>query len=155
MNEPVEVEVVDRAGAASAWLFDCLEGDALRTIVATDPVGAERSGSGEDWFDALRQLRVTMEAEGLRPLCAGARTNARPSGMLGQSTGGSVVYLLHPGRQPVETAGFLDPAPLQEIGTVEEQDVFYERWLRSSPQRGLTAPLTEAAQEWWTRIKYR
>jgi hypothetical protein len=88
------------------------------------------TATGTDVFEALMNLRLDLEAEGVRLCCNGARRNAWASGMQRDMGRGRFVHLLEKGttgRPPqVRT---LDAAPCGEIVTVQEQKDFHADWL--------------------------
>jgi hypothetical protein len=147
--------VAGSGGEVDPWEFTGTDDGDRCTLTATAPGGATWSGTGDDWFDALRAVRVALEPTGHRPLCAGARVNARVSGMLADSTRGEYVYLLEPGRSAEETVWIFAPAEPSEVAGVEEQDAFYERWLAGPHRRGVLGPVTGLLREWWFRVRYR
>jgi hypothetical protein len=113
--------------------------DGVRMTLRADGLG-EWSAPGEDFFDALCNLRLGLEAGGLRICVTGARVDAYPSGMSRDMGGGQMVYLLRPrglvgrllGRRRGRTGrlvGLLSPAPCERVGSVAEQSEFYENWL--------------------------
>jgi hypothetical protein len=100
--------------------------------------GDERtwSADGPDLFEALRVLRAELDDEEILMGCNGARSNAWASGMQRDMGEGKTVYLCAlnlNARPPV--ARTLDPAPLDEVATVSEQDEFHRRWLASRARR--------------------
>ncbi|GAA2756150.1 hypothetical protein [Actinopolymorpha rutila] len=87
------------------------------------------TATGTDVFDAVLNLREQLDAVGVRLCCNGARRNAWASGMQRDMARGRFVYLLgdepgHPGQVPA-----LDPAPCDQVVTVQEQKNFYSSWL--------------------------
>jgi hypothetical protein len=161
MDENITMRVVRADGRSAAWEFlfsQSPDGDCLITATdPEDPEGTVWTGSGWMWFDALRNLRTELDAVGCRPLCAGARTNARVSGMLAQMTNGETVYLLKTGRVPSRQAWIFDPADAADVGSVGEQDAFWEHWLESPPGRLATtySSLVGLLREWCFRLRHR
>ena len=49
--------------------------------------------TADDFFDALRQIRLELETQNAMILCNGARIDAYPSGMSRQMSLGLIVYL--------------------------------------------------------------
>jgi hypothetical protein len=110
-----------------AWSW---EGDHHR-VVLDGPTGRIEA-DGRDFFDALAAVRRQLEPHGWYIAVQGARRDTFPSGML-RDTGARRVYVLEPGRpwrreHMVRTFDDADPA---DLGTVAEQEEFYERWLDS------------------------
>ncbi|MGY6024200.1 hypothetical protein [Streptomyces spinosirectus] len=154
MKESVNLPVLGADGRSSVWVFECISGD-IFSIVTHDVAGVERRGSGSDWFDALRSLRISLYADGYQPVCAGSLVNARPSGMLSDTSQGEFVYLLEPNRVPRKTAWIFDPASPDDIGSVAEQDEFYERWLANPPKARIFRSLADLFRENYHRLRYR
>jgi hypothetical protein len=116
---------LDAARQAREWLLTLRGGD--RTW----------SAEGPDLFEALRTLRAKLDKEEILLGCNGARPNAWASGMQRDMGVGKTVYLceLDRGGRPPEVRT-LDAAPLDEAGTVREQDEFHARWLASRDKAG-------------------
>jgi hypothetical protein len=87
-------------------------------------------GAGPDCFEALRYLRVQLDAEHIIIGVNGARPNAWSSGMQRDMGEGLETYLLEIGArgQPVAVRT-LGAAPVETAGTVPAQDDFHTRWL--------------------------
>jgi hypothetical protein len=89
---------------------------------------------GPDLFAALQQLRKSLEPLGWFPLCNGARVDCYPSGMARDMGGGAGVYLLSATRRlrrRLPLVGTFEPAPREAVGTVDDQDAYFERWLET------------------------
>lgn len=94
--------------------------------------GKSWTASGPDVFKALRSLRRELDRFGILIGLNGARPNAWASGMQADMGDGRAVYLCEmgsSGRPP--SAQTLDPAPLEVVGSVADQDGFHAAWLRS------------------------
>ena len=153
----VTLDVLDDAGGREPWDFLCFEHEGRFEVTARGPGGVERKGLGEGWFDALRELRLVLESEGLRPLCVGSMVNAHQSAMLAIDGYGSVAYLLRRKRSPSvrEVAWIFDPAGADDTGTVAEQDAFYEIWIAEGPRYGPGRMVAALVREYWHRLRYR
>jgi hypothetical protein len=127
------------AARASALLTSSWDGqDATLSLTVPELTLTLRS-AGRDLFDALQQLRLQLEPLGWIPLCNGARTDCYPSGMARSMGGASSVYELtlgKAGRFPL--VGLFEAAPPEKVGTVEEQDTFFRRWMNGPKNRGWT-----------------
>jgi hypothetical protein len=101
-------------------------------LTVTSPDGESWAAEGPDLFRALRALRRILDPLGVRLGVNGARRDAWASGMQCDMGEGRVVYLLTEGQagRP-EQVSTLGPAPLSEVGTVDDQDQQREQWLRS------------------------
>jgi hypothetical protein len=87
----------------------------------------------EHLFGALVKLRLWLEQKGYLLACNAARIDAYPSAMSLEMGGGRKLYVLTPGI-PTNREGLVDAlgaAPINAIGTVAEQRLNYENWLRS------------------------
>lgn len=85
---------------------------------------------GRDIFDCLCQLRVLLEEKGWNILCNGSRVDAYPSSMSRDMGGGMKLYQLTLGKLPERSdlIRIFDKAEPEQIGTVEEQRSYYEKW---------------------------
>jgi hypothetical protein len=109
-----------------------IEGEGPWNLRLESPGGVESTATGDDVFEALRAMRVGLDARGIKLCCNGARVDVRPSG-LSASHGAWMVYVLHMWRPVtvrdlVPTFGY---APPSEIGSTEEQDAYWERHLKN------------------------
>jgi len=89
--------------------------------------------NADDLFEALSLIRLEAEKHGYFILCNGARTDAYPSRMSRQMGEGGKLYLFRMGAQAQreDLVNMFEPAELQHVGTVMQQQVAYEDWLRS------------------------
>ena len=87
-------------------------------------------GKGSDCFGAVRDLMAQLEALEITIGVDGARPNAWSSGMQRDMGEGRTTYLTELGShgRPA-TVQTLDPAPLDSVGTLIEQDNFHGEWL--------------------------
>lgn len=94
-------------------------------------IGREWHGTGGDLFDALRDLRLGMDRDGIVIGLNGARPECSVSGMLADMGEGRHVYVLTlpktDGR--LDMLGTLTPSPLSEVSNVADQDAHKRRWL--------------------------
>lgn len=88
------------------------------------------TGNGPDCFKALRDLRAKLDCGGITIGLNGALPNSWSSGMQCDMGEGRVTYLLQLGtRARPGTVRTLDPARLDALGTVAQQDAFQIKWL--------------------------
>lgn len=94
-------------------------------------IGGEDESS--DYFDCLLKIRETLDRNGLKILCNGARYDVYPSRMSRQMSMGIKAYVLVKGRQASEKdlIGIFDEAEPARIGTIEQQRSYYNEWLES------------------------
>lgn len=85
---------------------------------------------GRDAFHALELFRRKIEPVGWRALCNGSRTDAYPSGMCRDMGRGFVLYPIPP-MGPPDLRTF-EPAPIEMIGTVQEQLDNWNAWVAST-----------------------
>ena len=110
------------------------DGGTVRLTIEAPDVDLALQADGPDLFAALQQLRRSLELLGWVPLCNGARVDCYPSGMARDMGGGASVYVLSakPGlHRRLPLVGTFDPAPKESVGTVEDQDEYFRRWLGS------------------------
>jgi hypothetical protein len=95
------------------------------------------SVQASDYFEALCQIRLQLEAQQMQLLCYGASKNVYPSGMARDMGQGLRAYKLTIGKHAT-MADLLDifatGTDIQPV-TVEEQRRFYESWL-TNPKQG-------------------
>lgn len=137
-TEPVEhlIELVDDITTRQARLICRSEASADRDryLLSID-LGGERvaSSSTRSCFDALRQLRLQLEARGILVRCNGSCENVYPSPMIEEMGDGDRAYRLSLGK-PAALADLVDIFALSDLAapaTIASQEAFYQRWLRS------------------------
>jgi len=95
--------------------------------------GKTISAEAPDFFEALRAIRLQLEADGVVPFCYGASLNVYPSPMARGMGGGLKAYRLTRG-SPARTADLVDifsEGPDVVPASVEAQAKFYDDWLAS------------------------
>jgi hypothetical protein len=100
-------------------------------VLAKLPDGTDVRGAGEDYFEALCDLRATLETRGRRLLCAGARMDVHPSSMARQLVLGRRAYVLGglPKGEKPPVVDIFDPAEAVDVVSVEVQRDWYKQWL--------------------------
>ena len=85
--------------------------------------GSENRHYGPDLFECLKDLRHTLEKDGLLLCCQGARPLVFPSGVSRQMGNGRMAYPLRrvPPLSEADLIDIFQPADVAEVGTVEEQ----------------------------------
>lgn len=99
--------------------------------IETNDIVGEYSVDGEDYFDCFCGIRQFLGRSNVKPLCAGARVDAYPSGMSRETSGGRQVYITEINQPAGEPLDIFEAAPADKIGTVEEQQKYHERWAKS------------------------
>ena len=87
--------------------------------------------TADDFFDALRQIRLELETQNAMILCNGARIDAYPSGMSRQMSLGRIVYLNQTGQPAKHKTAIFDKADADWVASVAEQDKYHRDWLAS------------------------
>ena len=127
---------VVRNGVHGTWLLQVTE--ATYPELALTLTGPDRTwtASSTSVFAALLDLREQLDMEQIRVCCNGARRNAWSSGMQQDMGRGHHVYLLETNRtgRPTEVRT-LDPAPCDQVVTVQEQKEWYADWLAQRTSR--------------------
>lgn len=149
------VAVLEPSGSRQDWVLSFQEGEELVTISAERPSGITYSGSGYDYFTALQDLRVSLDVEGLRLLCAGARVDAYPSPMMFDMARGMTVYIHRMNRQATRKAELFSPARASKIGTVEEQNEFHDKWLAGRKVISISGSIRGLVRKVWYRWTWR
>jgi hypothetical protein len=102
----------------------------VKGITITSPDGTSGAAEGPDLVRALRALRRVLDRLGVRLGVNGARRDARGIGDSVRYRQGRVVYHLAGAGRP-EQVSTLGDTPVSHVGTVDDQDQQYERWLHS------------------------
>ncbi len=126
----VEQIIVSIDGSEVSWtLEERLEEGSRWTLVMTSPDGATWTGTGQGLWSAFVDLRHQTDRLGYRLCCAGARIDANMRN--GRWANSDLVDILS--RRTLlgirHKASLLAYAPASKVGTVEEQEARYTRWL--------------------------
>ncbi|WP_327393186.1 hypothetical protein OG533_31660 [Streptomyces sp. NBC_01186] len=127
MNEEIPI-YVRLEGREEEWKI-LVEGDGPWILHLESSNGVEISKAADNVFSALQEMRATLAQRDITLCCNGARVDVRPSPQ-SASYGAWMVYVLHMWRPPtvrdlVPTFGYC----ADRIGSVEEQDAYWERHL--------------------------
>lgn len=119
-------------GDKAACLLEYSSGDLVEMTVSSALLGTFSVTAG-DLFEALSLIRLETEKHGYLMLCNGARKDAYPSRMSRQMGGGRKLYLFKNGLQArrEDLVDIFESTEYEQVGTVAEQRVAYEAWLRS------------------------
>lgn len=130
--ERLSVAIASEQGETEACEIDYERGPPVVVKLHSRRFG-EINATDEDLFGALCKLRTRLEEDNYLLLCNAARKDAYPSRMSRQMSGGRKVYLLKPGMQGrrEDLVDVFDAAPLDQVGSVGEQRLMFEAWLRS------------------------
>lgn len=120
--------------AATIHMFDESPDDPAKVLLTVVVNQRAYSETNDDYWGALRNLRVRLEKDGLLLVCYGASRNISPSGMGSLFTH---AYRLTPGRPALQAdmVHLFDTGPDVDPVTVEEQDGFVQEWLKSLAKR--------------------
>lgn len=88
---------------------------------------------GFDLWEALTELRKTLDKRGQTLLITGARLDAYATGMSRSMGCGDLVYLLRFGESPkLEALKYLfEPARSEDVGSVQAQEARFRKWYDS------------------------
>jgi hypothetical protein len=125
------VPVLSGAGE-QLWTLTASRRGRAWLLTITSPDNTSWAAGGPDLFKALRELRRLLEPLDIRLGVNGARRDAWASGMQCDMGEGRVVYLLVEGQtgRPAQVST-IGPTALEYVGTLDEQDEQYARWLGS------------------------
>lgn len=134
--DPAHVDLWNKRSGQIVGAIVSSEWDGVnaRLSIEAPEVDLSLQADGPDLFAALQQLRKTLEPLGWVPLCNGARVDCYPSGMARDMGGGMDVYVLSARRflrRRPPLVGTFDPAPKETVGSVDDQDAYFRRWLES------------------------
>ena len=102
----------------------------LRLVIGNKLI---HEATGDDYFHCLVNMREYCDSIGFKILCNGARYDVYPSRMGRQMSEGKLAYKMHLGKQASEddlVDIFLE-TDSEFIGTKEEQEKFYKKWIKS------------------------
>ena len=110
--------------------------DLVRVSLSVE--GEEIGASADDCFSALCKIRTVLEARLLRLRCYGAGRNVHPSAMSQGMGIGNFAYKITMGRpaRSLDIVDIFDTGPEVDAVTVEDQRLFFERWISSLGQMG-------------------
>jgi hypothetical protein len=96
--------------------------------------GRTIDAEASDYFDALCQIRLILEKEGLIPFCHGASLNVYPSGMARDMGAGLKAYKLTPGKHAkmADLVDIFSQGPDVIPAFVGPQREFYEEWINTA-----------------------
>ncbi|MGC4014884.1 MAG: hypothetical protein QM755_10280 [Luteolibacter sp.] len=99
--------------------------------------GKQITATASDYFEALSDIRLQLEAENLIPFCYGASLNVFPSGMCRDMGAGLSAYRLTLGQTPRQSdlVGIFDSGPDVIPASVANQKAFFETWLQTPKVR--------------------
>ncbi|MCU7823133.1 hypothetical protein [Kitasatospora sp. DSM 101779] len=148
------IDVMCLDGSRERWNVS-LADDEGAGIVLSDGSSLEWRSVGEDFFEALTDIRLRVEPLGYSLLCNGARVDAYPSGFSREASRGRSLYLLQIGRAARKQVDIFAYAAPSSVGTVMEQRSFYESWLAAPKRRRLADWIFDAMKEMWVRWRDR
>jgi hypothetical protein len=87
--------------------------------------------AARDFFDALKAIRLILEARGVQVLCNGSREDVWPSPKSRRRDAGLVAYVCRPGQFATEEVQIFEDATDTEHVSVSTQEAYARRWLAS------------------------
>ena len=102
-------------------------------IEFNNPEIGHYDSTGDDLFEALLGIRIKLEQKGWFITCYGSQIDTYPSRMSRQMSGGRKLYVMKLG-EPAKEESLVDifeTTSADKIGTVEEQQKYYIKWLNS------------------------
>ncbi len=88
-----------------------------------------------DLFQALIAIRREIEQKGGKLLCQGSRRDVFPSAMSRSMGSGRKAYITRMGHPSNVRVDIFEDAEPDEVGTVDEQAEYHEKWFASLKQR--------------------
>lgn len=134
ISKPVEIVARDGrhiSGEFILWDQAPEKTDQLRLELRY--AGEAIATTADTFFDALIEIREVLEEQGLRPKCLGACQNVYPSSMIRSMGCGEMAYQLKDGCQAKmkDLVSIFDVEPEIIPVSVEEQEEYYRKWLKS------------------------
>lgn len=130
------VFAVARNGVKNKWwhleITEDESGECGYLLRLESPVSETWVSDGPNAWDALRALRGKIEPLGYRLCCNGSRVVAYASGMAISMANGGLVYILRWWCRPrtKDLVELFTYAPPDKVGTIAEQEQFFDRWAR-------------------------
>lgn len=87
--------------------------------------------AARDFFDALKAIRLILEARDVQVLCNGSRVDVWPSPRSRRMKSGLVAYVCRPGQAAIEEVDIFEDAADTPHVTVSAQEAYARRWLES------------------------
>lgn len=131
MNLPVL-----RSGHPGSFVH--IEGDRSPTgICSLAVVDRERCYicAARDFFDALKAIRLILEARDVQVLCNGSREDVWPTPRSRRVKSGLMAYVCKPGQVATEEVDIFEDAAGTSHVTVSIQEAYARRWLASVATR--------------------
>lgn len=119
-------------GSISAW--EEAPDDPDSVLIELEYRGETIAGRSEEgFFDALCEIRRTLETEGKLLGCYGSSKNVFPSPMIRSMGYGEKAYRLKLGKQAKtkDLVSIFEAGPDVEAASCAEQEAFYREWLQS------------------------
>lgn len=90
-------------------------------------------GTADNYFIALKELRIQMERADAQIICNGAAKNVYPSPMMMSMGNGRKAYVIYHGVQArmTDVVDIFDTDFSQQACSVREQEQYYTEWLTS------------------------
>ena len=116
-----------------ARLEETLENGEAQCKLELSFAGRRISGRGRDFFEALLEVRRTLEPEATFLLVYGASRNVWPSGMARSMGAGLKAYRMTMGNQALlkDLVGIFESGPDVEPATIAEQERYRDEWFAS------------------------
>ncbi|MCX6118115.1 MAG: hypothetical protein NT027_11280 [Proteobacteria bacterium] len=131
------VEVISNSGqidTGTLVMWECSSKDE-EDQVCLDLALADQtvSATAETFFEALTEVRKSLEVLELKPVCLGARKDVYPSPMILHMGDGDKAYRMKMGQQALmeHLVSIFDPDPDRSPSSVAEQEAYYQEWLKS------------------------
>ena len=127
------VPLVTRSGKAVAEGEVSYDAENGRCILRLQSGKTDVTATASDYFEALCQVRLRLESDGVLVATYGGSRNVFPSGMARDMGAGLKAYRLTRGSKGrrEDLVGIFDTGPGIEPATVEEQRAFYADWVSS------------------------
>ena len=128
--EIFDIEIINNGKIEKNKLFlSEIEGEINLEIEIERTVYFSKS---DNIFDSVVELRKKLELNNIYLLCNASVINVYPSGMQ-KEFGGTKAYKLQMGKQAIliDVVDIFDYDSELKIGSVKEQEEFYESWLES------------------------
>ena len=122
---------IRKNGVGFQCVLDDVTTDDYRAQITLSDNQMSITKTADDFFEALRQIRLELETQNAMILCNGARIDAYPSGVSRQMSLGRIAYLNQMGQPAQQKVAIFDKTEADWVASVAEQDKYYHAWLVS------------------------
>jgi hypothetical protein len=118
---------------STGLLFGTVSGETVELKLVCEELDLDIEVIGNDFFSALKKIRQYLEDKCLFIMCLGSAIRVHPSGMTREMSRGIKAYKLTIGNSASleDLVNIFDSAKEEDVGTLNEQENFFNLWIKS------------------------